>query len=156
MFLWNKHLQSSLFSKLIRNSAGAMHTLIGPLFIIKEQLQPYILSNLLCFCRIGIVATRYHNFDTSLISGMHILKEVCYILTSFPAIHFFYDRVIISWEHLKWCMSRTLCFFSQHWLQPSIITSDLWLIREKLKGMFMRKTILAFWICKHYICWNFF
>ena len=32
---------------------------------------------------------------------MHILKEVCFITTSFPAIHFFYDSVIISREHLK-------------------------------------------------------
>ena len=27
---------------------------------------------------------------------MHILKEVCYMITSFPAIPFFYDRVVIS------------------------------------------------------------
>ena len=32
---------------------------------------------------------------------MHILKKVCYMTTSFPAIHFFYDSVIISREHLK-------------------------------------------------------
>ena len=105
-----------------------------PLFIIKEQLQPRIVSNLLCFCRTGIVARRYrNNFDTSLISGMHILAKVCYMMTSFPAIHFFYNRVIISREHLKWYT----VFISQHLLQPSIITSGLWLIRENMKGMFI-------------------
>ena len=32
---------------------------------------------------------------------MHILKEVCYMTTSFRAIHFFYDSVIFSRERLK-------------------------------------------------------
>ena len=32
---------------------------------------------------------------------MHILKEVCFMTTSFLAIQFFYDSVIISREHLK-------------------------------------------------------
>ena len=47
------------------------------------------LFKLVCFCRAGVVASRYlnTNYDTSLISGMHILKEVCYMMTSFPAIH---------------------------------------------------------------------
>ena len=33
-------------------------------------------------------------------------------------------------------MPRALCFFSQHLLQTSIITSGLWLIRENLKDIF--------------------
>ena len=70
--------------------------------MIKEQLQPRILSNLLCSYRTGMVARRYHNnFDTSLILDMHLLKEVCYVMTSFPAVHFLYNRVIIPQEHLK-------------------------------------------------------
>ena len=52
----------------------------------------------------------HNDFDTSLISGLYILKEVCYMMTSFPSFHFFW--VIISWEHLKWSItSRTLCLF---------------------------------------------
>ena len=64
---------------------------------------------------------------------MHILKEVCYMITSFPAIPFFYDRVVISSDSY---VTDTV-FISQHALQPSIITSGLWLIRESFKGMFI-------------------
>ena len=82
-----------------------------PFYIIKN-LQPLILSNLLCFCRTGIVERRYHNYDTSLVSAIHILKEVCYMTTSFLAIHFFYDSVIISREGLKrpTCQGHRLYF----------------------------------------------
>ena len=70
---------------------------------------------------------------TSLVPGMHVLKEVCY-MTSFPAIHFIYDSVIISREqsHVK-----ETVFISQHLSQASIITTSLWLTREKLKSMFI-------------------
>ena len=37
---------SLAFSKLIHNSTAAIHTIIGPFFIIKERLQPRIPSNL--------------------------------------------------------------------------------------------------------------
>ena len=66
---------------------------------------------------------------------MHVLKEVCYMTTSFPAIHFFYDCVIISRDHLKRSRVNETVFILQHLLQPSIITSGLWLIWEKLKSM---------------------
>ena len=33
-----------------------------PFSIIKEQLQPGIISNLLCFCSTGIVKRRYHSY----------------------------------------------------------------------------------------------
>ena len=42
---------------------------------------------------------------------MHILKEVCFITTSFPAIHFFYDSVIISREHLKKSTCQRSCVY---------------------------------------------
>ena len=42
---------------------------------------------------------------------MHILKEVCFITTSFPAIHFFYDSVIISREHLKKSTCQRNCVY---------------------------------------------
>ena len=46
-----------------------------------------------------------NNYDTSLVLGMCILNEVCYLTTSIGAIYFFYNGVIISWEHLK----RSIC-----------------------------------------------
>ena len=64
--------------------------------------------------------------------------------TSFPAIHFFYDSVIISgstWDnpHVK-----ENVFISQHFLQPSIIISGLWLIWEKVEEyVYFKKTIVA-------------
>ena len=124
-----------------------------PLFIIREQLKPRIISNLLCFCRTGIVATRYHNnFDTSLISGMHILKEVCYMTTSFPAIHFFYDRVIISREHLKWSTCQGYCVYFMtlapaiHYNKRSVVDS-----RKCAGYVYLRKSIKALLICNHWI-----
>ena len=42
-----------------------------------------------------------NDYNISLVSGMHILKEVSFMAVSFPSIHFFWDSVIISREHLK-------------------------------------------------------
>ena len=74
------------------------------LFIIKKQLQQSILSNLMWFCRTKVVV-RSTNYDILLVSGMCILKEVCYFTISITATHFFYGSVIISREHLK----RSIC-----------------------------------------------
>ena len=55
VFLWNKHLQVICFFKgieLIRNSSCS-HP-FEEYSKMKEQMQPRILSNLLCFCRTGI------------------------------------------------------------------------------------------------------
>ena len=43
---------------------------------------------------------------------MYLLKKVCFMTTSFPAIHFFYNSVIISREHLKksTCQRNCVCF----------------------------------------------
>ena len=49
VFLWNKHLQSSLFSKILSQFAipvAVIHSTNGPFSVIKEQLQPEILLNL--------------------------------------------------------------------------------------------------------------
>ena len=65
---------------------------------------------------------------------MHILKEVCYMTTSF---HYLY---VVSLSHGNtWSDSHVkyTVFISQHLLQPSIIKSGLRLIREKLKDMFI-------------------
>ena len=94
-------------------------------------------SNLLCLCRTGIVVERCdkNNYDTSLFSGMYILKEVYYMTTSIPAIHFF--MVVSLFHGSTWVdpYVKDTVFISQHLLQPSIIRSGLWLIRENLKGM---------------------
>ena len=47
---------------------------------------------------------------------MHILKEVCYLIT-FPAIPFFYDRVVLSSDSY---VTDTV-FISQHALQGMFI-----------------------------------
>ena len=121
-------------------------------------MQPRILSNLLCFFTAWILARRYHNyFDTSLISGMHILKEVCYVMVSFPAIHFFYDRVIISREHLQWSIcQRYFAYFATlaatiHYNKRSVVDS-----RKFERCVYLRKAILALWISNHWISWYFF
>ena len=102
-----------------------------PFFNIKNNCSHRILSNLLCFCRTGIVVRRYYNnYNTSLVSGIHILKEVCFMTTSFPNIHFFYyDSVIISREHLKKsicqrnCVYFTTPFATIHWNKRSVVGS---------------------------------
>ena len=54
-------------SKLIAFSIAAVHSANGPFLIIKEELQPCILSNLLCFFRTGrAVARRYHSYQLCL------------------------------------------------------------------------------------------
>ena len=130
--------------------------MIGLLFIKKEQLQPRILSNLLCFCRTGIVARRYHNnLDTSLISSMHILKEVCYMMTSFPVIHFFYDETLFhgsTWSDpcQGHCVYFTTLVAAIHYNKRSVVDS------RKFEGyVYLRKTIVALWICNHWISWYF-
>ena len=63
------------------------------------------------------------NYDISLVSVIHMLKEVCSMTTSFPANYFF------------------SVFISKDLLQPSIMTRVLCYIRENLKGT--RKTMVA-------------
>ena len=64
-----------------------------------------------------------------MVPGMHILKEVCFITTSFPVTHFFYDRVIISREHLKKstcqgnCVYFTTPFATIHYNKRSVVDS---------------------------------
>ena len=65
VFLWNKHLQLSLFSKVLSLFAvpvAVIHSTNGSFSIIKEQLQPHILSYLLYFFRTGgvVVISREH------------------------------------------------------------------------------------------------
>ena len=76
-----------------------------PFSIIKEQYQPLLFQIYCVFAEQelqqgDIIVT---NYDTSLLLGMHILKKVCHMTTSFPAIHFFYDSVFFygsTWSNL--------------------------------------------------------
>ena len=60
---------------------------------------------------------------------MHILKEVCFMTTSFLAIQFFYDSVIISRKHLKksTCQGNrvyfTTLFATIHYNKRSVVDS---------------------------------
>ena len=100
-----------------------------------------------------VTARRYHNnFDTSLILGMHILKKVYYMMTSFPAIHLFYDLAIILREHLNWSICQGHCVYFTtlaaviHHNKRSVFDS------RKTEGyVYLRKTIVALWICNYWI-----
>ena len=88
---------------------------------------------------------------------MHVWKEVYYMMTSFPAIHFFYDRIIISRKHLKWSICQGyFAYFATlaaaiHYNKRSAVDS------RKFKGyVYLRKTILDLWIYNHWISWYFF
>ena len=65
---------------------------------------------------------------------MHILKEVCYMTTSFPAINFFYDSVLISPEPLKQCTCQGNCVYFTTIFATIIIISAGW-FEKKLKNL---------------------
>ena len=46
-----------------------------------------------------------------MVSGVHILKEVCFMTTSFPASHFFHNSVIISRAHFKKSTCQRNCVY---------------------------------------------
>ena len=68
-----------------------------------------------------------------------MLKEVCHMATSFPAIYFLYDSAIILREHLKQsiCQGHCVYFTTLFVAIYYIMTSSLCLIRENLNGMFV-------------------
>ena len=63
---------------------------------------------------------------------MHTLKEICSITTSFPTIHFFYDSVVISREHLKKstcqrnCVYFTTLFATIHYMRSVVDSRKSW------------------------------
>ena len=65
---------------------------------------------------------------------MHTLKEICSITTSFPTIHFFYDSVVISREHLKksTCQRNsvyfTTLFATIHYMRSVVDSRKSWII----------------------------
>ena len=108
-----------------------------PFSVIKEQLQPLILSNLLRFCRTGIVARKYHKYYLwYFFSFRHAYIEKSPLYDNIISCHpfFLWYCRFFTRELEAIHMSRRL-FISQHLLQPTIITSGL--IREKSKSMFI-------------------
>ena len=124
---------------------AAIHKTNGPFSIIKEQLQPHILSNYCIFSRQEEFSQGYQSssmvppwFQAS-INWM----EACYLTTSVPAIYSFYGTLIFSLEHL----SRALLL-------------SLWLIRENSKGtvfiwgkqlvpLYSTELVAVIFVCSH-------
>ena len=75
---------------------------------------------------------------------MYILKEICYMMTSFPIIHFFYDSVIFLGERLKQSICQGHCVYfltvvaSIHYNKRSVVDS-----RKIEEYVYFRKTIVA-------------
>ena len=108
-------------------------------------MKPHVLSDLLCFCRtrdvqqVDVVVT---NYDTSLVPGMYIIHEVCYLRTSIRAIYFFHSGVIISRVHLKRSICQWHCvYFTTLVAIVHVITSGLWLIRESFNVLIWGKPL---------------
>ena len=113
---------------------AVIHSTNGPFSIIKEQLQPHILSKLLCFFRTGgVVARRYHGYQRwySSASGMYKLKDSL-LSDSYPFL-LWYCRYFKGAPDVIHSVKGTV-FMSQKLSQPPIIVSSLWLIEENLKG----------------------
>ena len=84
------------------------------------------------------------NYETSLVLRMYILKEACYLATSFPAVHFFYGSVIISREHLKRSNCQGLCDYFIILVVLAIHFNKRSVVDTRFKGhVYLMKAILA-------------
>ena len=84
------------------------------------------------------------NYDTSLVSGMHILKKVCYMTRSFPAIHFFYDSVTFSLERLKRSICQGHCGYFTTLVTPIYYNKRSFIDSRKIEEyVYFRKTIVT-------------
>ena len=128
VFLWTKFFKGIA---VIRNSSCSHPLNKWPFFYNKKATHSFKFT---VFAELELWQRDINtNYDTSLFSDMYILKGVCYMMASIPPIHFFYGSVINSREYLKLSICQGHCVYSQHFLQPPIITSGLCLIRENLK-----------------------
>ena len=109
--------------------------------MIKKQLQPFTLSNLLWFSRTRAVTRRYHSYCLwyLLVSEMCVLKVAYYSTTSITAIGFCYviiSRMIIWREHLKPSICQGHCVYFKTLVSTiHYLTSGLWLNRNSLNGI---------------------
>ena len=67
---------------------------------------------------------------------MYILKEVCFMTTSFPAIHFLYYSVIIS----RVCLLR-VCLFQENNCGPAFLEVPIY-STELVAIFFLKSTVL--------------
>ena len=117
------------------------------------------------YCKRVIAATHSYKF-TALLQSKNCNKEISQIPIMIPSWFqacIYEKKFVITWQnHFQasifsmivslfqgstWSDSNVedTVFISQHLLQTSIITSGLWLAREKLKSIvYLKKTILAF------------
>ena len=111
VFLWSKHLWSPFFFKdikLICNSCCSYPFIESPFFYYKKVIE-LILSNLLCLCRTGIVARRYHKYE---LGFRHAYVEKSLLYDDIISSHlFFYGSVIISRKHLKRFICQQHCVY---------------------------------------------
>ena len=89
----------------------------------------------------GDTINTYH--DTFLVSSMLTLEEVCYITTSFSAIHVFYDSVIISLEHAKRSICQGQCLFQNTYCNHLYSKRSVADLRKIEEYVYLRKTIVA-------------
>ena len=75
---------------------------------------------------------------------IHWTKSVIWWHSFLPSI---FSMVVLFFHGSAWSdpYVKDTLFISQHMLQPSVITSGLWLILEKLKGVFISAKTL--WPC---------
>ena len=71
----------------------------------------------------------------------YLLKEIYYLTHQLQTFIFFCGSAIISWNHFKRSIYQKHCVYF-HLLQPSIITSGLWFIRQSLKSIIIWEKIL--------------
>ena len=85
------------------------------------------------------------NYNASLVSGMYILNEVCYLTAPIAAIHFYYGSVIISREQLK----RSICQGRCVYFTTLVATNCLYYNKRpvvdsrKFQYIYLRKVIVA-------------
>ena len=133
MFLLDKHLQSSLFSLVLSSftsPVAAIHSMNYPFFYYKRVITATHSFKFTVFLK-------NRNFSKAILTmilippwfqACIIMKKVCY-MTSFTAIHFFYDSIIISLEHLKQstyqgnCLYFTILFATIHYNKRSAVDS---------------------------------
>ena len=121
---------------------------------LQVQLQPSIRWITLFYYKRAIAATHSFKF-TVFLQNRNRSKEVLILIMIPPWFQaYVYWKKSVMWHHFQptilsmivslfhgctWSNPhvKETVYISQHLLQPSIITSSLWLTREKLKSMFI-------------------
>ena len=76
-------------------------------------MEPWVLPNLLFPLEKQLQQwdIKVTNHDIPLVAGIISWKIVCYLMKSVAIIHFFYDTIIISREHLRWFILLRVLYF---------------------------------------------